>query len=148
MELTKLIYSWQGAVIAEFILIWLVIYLFLMRRRPWRSRAPRTDSRFYNRYQSRSSGWILFNGERRRIRGIDLNKMGALITSRLPLAPGDDVFLYLGSERLMGWAKVRHCVRRRIFGYNVGVEFRGPLMRATEGAWQFQQYRESDLQSN
>jgi hypothetical protein len=91
---------------------------------------------------------MLLNGKRRAIRGVDLNNSGALITSPVPLAPGDGVFLFIASERLMGWADVRHCVSRRIFGYNVGVEFRGPLMRATEGAWQFQQYRTTDMQSN
>jgi hypothetical protein len=146
MRLTELIFTWQGAVIAEFLLTWLVIYFMLMR--PRRTRAPRTDSRFYNRYQSRFKGWLLINGKRRAIRGVDLNNSGALITSGVPLAPGDSVFLYLASARLMGWAEVRHCARRRIFGYNVGVEFRGPLMRATEGAWQFHQYRDTDMQSN
>ena len=146
MELKELIFSWQGAVVAEFILTWLVIYFILMR--PRKARAARADSRFYNRYRSRFKGWLLFNGEKRAIRGVDLNNSGALITSRVPLAPGVSVFLYLASARLMGWAEVRHCVPRRISGYNVGVEFRGPLMRATEGAWQFHQYRESDMQSN
>jgi hypothetical protein len=146
MGLTELIFGWQGAVIAGFILTWLVIYFLLMR--PRKTKAPRADSRYYNRYQSRFKGWLLFNGKRSRVRGVDLNNSGALITSRVPLAPGDSVFLYLASARLMGWAEVRHSVPRRIFGYNVGVEFRGPLMRATEGAWQFHQYRETDMQSN
>jgi hypothetical protein len=147
MELKELIFGWQGAVAAEFILTWLVIYLIFMR--PRKSGEPRgADSRFYNRYQSKFRGWLLVNGKKRGIRGIDLNNSGALIASREPLAPGDRVFLYLASERLMGWAEVRRCVPRRIFGYNVGVEFRGSLMRATERGWQFQQYNATDLQSN
>jgi len=146
MRLTELIFGWQGAVLAAFLVTWLVIYLILMR--PRRTGAPRADSRYYNRFQSRFRGWLVFNGKKREIRGVDLNNSGALIASREPLAPGDSVFLYLASERLMGRAEVRHCIRRRIFGYNVGVEFRGPLMRATEGAWQFQEYRATDLQSN
>jgi hypothetical protein len=101
---------------------------------------PRTDSRFYGRYQSSCRGWLLINGKRCGIRGIDLNKSGARIVSRVPLSPGDRVFLHLGSARVMGWAEVRHCIQRRIFGYNIGVEFRGPLMRATEGVWQFNSF--------
>jgi hypothetical protein len=146
MRLTELIFGWQGAVIAEFLLTWLVIYLIFMR--PRRTRAPRANSRFYNRYRSRFKGLIVVNGKKCRIRGVDLNNSGALITSREPLAPGEDVFLYIASARLMGWAQVRHCARGRVFGYNVGVAFRGPLMRATEGEWQFNQYRAADLQSN
>jgi hypothetical protein len=145
MRLTELIFGWQGAVIAEFILTWLVIYLIFMRPR---RKAQRADSRYYNRYESRFKGWLVSNGQKRKIRGIDLNNSGALIASRLPLAPGDRVFVYIESARLMGSADVRHCVPGRIFGYNVGVEFRGPLMRATEGIWQFHQYHAADLQSN
>jgi hypothetical protein len=146
MRLTELIFCWQGAVIAEFILTWLVIYLIFMR--PRRTRAPRADSRFYNRYRSRFKGWLVVNGKRSKIRGIDLNNSGALITSRVPLTPGDDVFLYIASARLMGWAEVRHCARGRVFGYNVGVRFRGSLMRAAEGGWQFSQYHATDSQGN
>jgi hypothetical protein len=145
MRLTEIIFGWQGAVFAVFLLTWLVIYMLM---RPRKTGARRVDSRYYNRFQSRFKGWLLFNGKRRQIRGIDLNNSGALIASREPLAPGDSVFVYLASERLMGRAEVRHCVRRGIFGYNVGVEFRGPLMRATEGSWQFHEYRTTDLQSN
>jgi hypothetical protein len=149
MRLTELIFGWQGAVVAEFILTWVVIYFVLMR--PRRTRAPRADSRYYNRFDSRFKGWLAFNGKRLGIRGIDLNNSGALISSRVPLAPGDSVFLYIESARLMGWAEVRHCVRGRLLGYKVGVEFRGQLMRATEGNWQFHQYlanHATDLQSN
>ena len=131
----ELIFSWQGAVAAQFILIWLVIYFIFMR--PRRARALRADSRFYSRYESRSKGWLIIDGKKSGIRVSNLNNSGALIVSRVPLAPGDRVFLHLGSARLMGWAEVRHCIQRRIFGYNSGVEFRGSLMRATEGVWQF-----------
>lgn len=149
MRLTELIFGWQGAVLAEFILTWLVIYFALMR--PRRTKPARVDSRYYNRYRSRFKGWLSFNGKRLGIRGVDLNNSGALITSRIPLAPGDSVFLYLESARLMGWAEVRHCARARIFGYKIGVEFRGSLMRATESSWQFHQCQSNhttDLQTN
>jgi hypothetical protein len=147
MGLIELTFGWQGAVIAEFLLTWVAIYFIFMRPRRTRAR-KRGDSRFYNRYRSRFKGWLVVNGEKRKIRGVDLNNSGALIASRVPLAPGDDVFLYIASARLMGWAEVRHCARGRVFGYNVGVAFRGSLMRATEGAWQFNQYRATDLQGN
>ena len=112
MRLTDLIFNWQGAVLAVFLLTWLAIYFLLMR--PRRAKTPRTDSRYYNRYPTRFKGWLVFNGQKRAIRGVDLNTSGALITSRVPLAPGDSVFLYIASARLMGWAEVRHCGRRRM----------------------------------
>ncbi|MBZ5622533.1 MAG: hypothetical protein LAQ69_27935 [Acidobacteriia bacterium] len=139
MELTRLLFGWQGAVIGEFILTWVTIYFIFMR--PRRTGAKRTDSRYYNRYHTRFKGWLGCNGKKREIRGVDLNNAGALITSGVPLAPGDGVFLYIESERLMGWAEVRHCVRRGMFGYHVGLKFRGSLMRATEGDWRFLQQR-------
>ena len=142
MRPTDLVFSWQGAVLAEFLLTWLVIYFALMRPRK-KPKPQRANSRFYNRYPSRFKGWLLFNGEKHSIRGVDLNNSGALVKSRLPLTPGDDVFLYLASARLMGWAEVRHCIPRQTYGYNVGVAFRGPLMRATEGDWEFHQQREA-----
>lgn len=145
MRLTEYIFGWQGAVVAQFIITWLVIYVIFMRSR--RNKAQRADSRYYNRYDSKFKGWLAFNGTRRGIRGVDLNNSGALITSGVPLEPGAKVFLYIESARLMGWAVVRHCVRRRVFGYSVGLEFRGSLMRATEGAWQFHEYQETGLQS-
>jgi hypothetical protein len=37
----------------------------------------------------------------------------------------------------MGWAEVRHCRPRGTFGYRVGLEFRGSLMRTREGSWEF-----------
>jgi hypothetical protein len=137
MGLTELLFGWQGAVVAEFILTWVAIYLMFMR--PRRARATRADSRYHKRYYSRFKGWLKCNGKRHEIRGVDLNKSGAKVTTDVPLAPGSGVFVYIASERLMGWAEVRHCARRRMSGYHIGLEFRGSLMCASamEGDWQF-----------
>ena len=136
MRLTELIFGWQGAVAAVFILTWGAIYLvYLVLIRP--GRAPHADSRYDNRFHSSFKGRLTLNGTRRHIRGVDLSNSGALVTSRAPLAAGSAVFLSIDTQNLMGWAKVRHCTRRRMFGYYIGLEFRGPLMRGVEGNWQF-----------
>ena len=134
MGLTE-VFGWQGAVAAEFILTWVAIYFIFMR--PRRTGAPRVDSRYHNRFRSRFKGWLKCNGKSHRIRLVDLNKSGARVTSGVPLAPGSAVFLYIASQELIGWAEVRHCGRRGMFGYHIGLEFRGSLMRAMEGTWEF-----------
>ena len=134
-RLTELLFGWQGAVAAEFILTWVAIYFVFMR--PRRTGAPHADSRYHNRFRAKFKGWLKCDGKTLGIRGVDLNKSGALVTLGKPVAPGTGVFLFIDSEKLMGWAEVRHCTRRRIFGYHVGLEFRGSLMRAMEGNWQF-----------
>lgn len=143
MRLMEFVFGWQGAVLAGFILTWLAIYLILMR--PRRAGAPRADSRYYNRYRSKFRGWLVINGKKLGIRGVDLNNSGALVKAPVPLAPGDKVFVYIESARLMGSAQVRHCAPHRISGYHVGVEFRGSLIRAMEGVWELQQREASQL---
>jgi len=133
MGLTEL-FGWQGAVAAEFILTWVAIYFIFMR--PRKPAPPATDSRFDHRYRSRFKGWLKCNGRNHRIRLVDLNQSGALVILGVPLAPGSAVFVYIESQRLMGWAEVRHCGRRGMFGYYIGLEFRGSLMRAMGGTWQ------------
>lgn len=135
MGLTEMVFGWQGAVAAEFLLTWVAIYFMFMR--PRKNRVGRSDSRYHLRFHSRFKGWLKVNGEKNDVRGIDLNTAGALITSSVPLTPGSRVFLYIESERLMGWAQVRHCTRRRMFGYHVGLEFRGCLLPAMQGNWEF-----------
>ena len=77
MGLTEL-FGWQGAVAAEFILTWVAIYFIFMR--PRKSAPPGTDSRYDHRYRSRFKGWLKCNGKNHRIRLVDLNKSGALVT--------------------------------------------------------------------
>src|SRR5258708_2473198 len=132
--LTELLFTWQGAVALEFLVTWAAIYFFFMRRR--RAGPPGKNSRYYNRYSSRFRGWLKVSGKKLKIRGVDLNNLGALVTSSVPLEPGSRVFLYIQSEKLMGWAEVRHCRPRGAFGYRVGLEFRGTLMRTREGNWE------------
>lgn len=117
----------------------MAIYFVFMR--PRRTGARRADSRYYNRYHSGFRGWLKCNGKTHGIRGVDLNKSGARVTVGVPLAPGSTVFLYIQSQKLMGWAEVRHCTSRRMFGYRIGLEFRGSLIPATEGTWQFTSVR-------
>jgi hypothetical protein len=138
MGLTEL-FGWQGAVAAEFILTWVAIYFIFMR--PRKGAPPGTDSRYDHRYRSRFKGWLKCNGKNHRIRLVDLNKSGALVTVGVPLAPGSPVFVFIESQKLMGWAEVRHCGRRGMLGYHIGLEFRGSLMRAMGGTWQFASMR-------
>lgn len=106
----------------------------------WRSDAGRVpaERRFYRRMRRGFKGSLDFNGRRVRARGINLDRSGALVKSRVAAQPGSPVFLYLESERLMGWATVRHCSRKGLLGYRVGMQFRGSLIRAEAGNWEFQ----------
>src|SRR6266545_494477 len=101
------------------------------------STPSRTDSRLDSRLRTQFKGWLDFNGDQRSVRGIDLTESGALVTSSVPMAPDSAVFLCITSHGLMGWAKVKHCSRYGFFRYRIGLAFRGALMRAQEGNWQF-----------
>ena len=133
--MTELLLSWRGAVLAQFILTWLAIYFMFMR--PRESNTRRANFRSEDRFHSQFKGWVRTGGKRHAIRGVDLNGSGALVISRVEMPAGSLVFLCLESEGLMGWAAVRHSVRRGMFAYQAGLEFRGALMRAPEGDWQF-----------
>ena len=135
MQITDLIFGWQSAVAAEFILTWAAIYYFFMR--PRRRAAQRQDARFGIRFSSQFKGWLKWDGKQCNVRGIDLSKSGALVSSSVALRPGSRVFLYIESRKLMGWAEVRHCAKRGWFGYQIGLEFRGSLMRTINGDWDF-----------
>jgi hypothetical protein len=129
--------GWQEiAGVAAFALIWIAIFAALKHSKS--TKPSRADSRFYNRYQSEFKGWLDLSGQKHGIRGIDMNGSGAAVVSNAPVPPNSDVFLYINSQALMGWAKVKHCtcapggMFRR---YRIGLEFRGSLMKAKEGNW-------------
>lgn len=77
-------------------------------------------------------------------RGLDLHNSGALILATRPLAPESMVFVHLKSFGLMGFAKVRHCTKRGVNRYAIGVEFPKPLMRDEIGTWEFHRIRQTD----
>jgi len=98
--------------------------------------SPSSERRAYTRMKVQFKGSVDFEGQRLRVRGIDLHRAGARLSSdrRLPL--GARVFFYAKSHGLMGWAIVRWCSWGQS-NYQVGLEFRHPLMRAEAGSWQF-----------
>lgn len=133
VDLMEMTLGWQEiAGAAAFALIWLGIFAVLKSAKAAPSKA---ESRFYNRYQSDFKGWLDASGQKRGIRGIDMNGSGAAVIANAPVPPNSDVFLYINSKGLMGWAKVKHCTKGGWFRYRIGLEFRGSLMPAKEGNW-------------
>ena len=120
---------------AIFLLIWIAfLRLVLQYRKP----APaRPNNRNEHRVKTACRGWLGSAGKRYSLRGIDLTNSGALIATRKRVPIGSDVFVYLTTTGLMGWAKVRHCSRAGLFRYRVGLEFRGPLAPTQQGTWQY-----------
>jgi hypothetical protein len=78
------------------------------------------------------------------VRGVDIHRDGALVLTRLPLAPKSVVFVRLKTFGLMGFAQVRHCTKRGWWNYAIGVEFPASLMRDEVGTWQFHHVRQTD----
>jgi hypothetical protein len=127
---------------AFFVFAWVAVGALLIR--PWArdaGRAP-SDRRFCSRVRSKFKACLDFDGRRFRARGVNFDRFGALVKLKRELTPGSRVFLYLKSERLMGWATVRHCSRKGPLTYRVGMQFRGPLMRVEAGHWEFQRVAE------
>jgi hypothetical protein len=136
MDLTHWTLGWEEAAAgAVFLLLWIVFLgLVLHYRKAGRSRR---DKRFDHRFKTKDRGWFDVEGKRCSFRAIDLNNSGALIATRRPVPTGSDVFVYLTTAGLMGWAQVRHCARNGSFRYQIGLQFRGPLMHSQEGNWQY-----------
>jgi hypothetical protein len=95
------------------------------------------DRRAYTRVRARFEGSVDLEGRRIPVRGTDLHRAGAGITADAPLPLGTLVFFYERTHGLMGWATVRWCSWQGGSKYHAGIEFRGPLMRAEAGNWQF-----------
>ena len=96
-----------------------------------------TDRRAYSRLKVRFEGSIDFDGRRIPVRGTNLHRAGAGIRLEEPLPAGTLVFFYGKTHGLMGWATVRWCSSASGSKYHAGLEFRGSLMRAEAGNWQF-----------
>ena len=137
MEFSNLLLNWKAAVAVQFVLTWIAIYFVFMRPRRAQTAPSRTDARYGIRFYSDFKGWLQVDGKKCGIRGVDLNKSGALVSTAKPMTPGARVFLYIESQKLMGWAEVRHCTKRGWLSYHVGLEFRGSLMRTLNDDWEF-----------
>ena len=77
-------------------------------------------------------------------RGVDIHCGGALLLATRPLAPESVVFVHVKNFGLMGFALVRHCTRRGVNNYAIGVEFPKPLMRDEIGTWEFHRIRQTE----
>lgn len=77
-----------------------------------------------------------------RVRGYDLNKCGAMVAGREPLAPGTVVVIELPKYALVGIGHVRHCTQHGI-KFWIGMEFKNQLMRSHEGTWRFSVMRDT-----
>jgi len=111
MEFSNLLLNWKAAVAVQFVLTWIAIYFVFMRPRRAKA-AQRSDARYGIRFHSRFKGWLQVDGKKFGMRGVDMNKSGALVSTAKPMTPGERVFLYIESQKLMGWAEVRHCTKR------------------------------------
>jgi hypothetical protein len=143
MDLKVVARDWpEIAAAAFFVFAWVAVCVVLIR--PWArdiGRAP-SERRFCSRVGRKFKACLDFDGRRFGARGVNFDRFGALVKLKSELTPGSPVFLYLKSERLMGWATVRHCSRKGPLTYRVGMQFRGPLMRVEAGHWEFQRVAE------
>ena len=74
-----------------------------------------------------------------RVRGLDLHRAGAQVSTGRAFKPGSQVYFHASSLNLGGFAHVRHCARHGVLRrYRVGLEFRGGLMKTELGTWQVQ----------
>jgi hypothetical protein len=71
-----------------------------------------------------------------RVRGLNFHEGGAMVLVDRPLPVKSEVFIYLRSLGTMGFATVRHCSPKRLWGYALGLEFRGKLLHEELGSWQ------------
>jgi hypothetical protein len=102
------------------------------------------DRRFNHRLQMHFEAKILRESGWMRVRGVDLHTEGAMFVASRPLAPQSVVFVHLKSLGLMGFAHVRHCTERGLWGYTIGMSFPAPLMKAELGPWQIHRVRQTD----
>lgn len=105
--------------------------------------ARRADQRRQIRVRTRFDGVVSGPMGKISIRGVDLHQAGAGAEARNWLEPGSLVFLHLQTFQFVGFAHVRHCTRRGLLRYHVGLEFRSPLMRKDAGNWRFRQAEEA-----
>ena len=103
---------------------------------------PEDDKRHLDRPRIRFDGVVHDQWGTRTVavRGVNLNRFGALVVTREPLKPGALVYFDARSLRRMGMAQVRHC--EPVWGgarYRIGLEFRGELMRSDIGNWRIYQ---------
>jgi hypothetical protein len=140
MDLSHWTIGWEEiAAGAIFVLIWIAFLRLAFRYR--KAGPSRRNNRYDHRFKSAYRGWLGFAGERYPLRGLDLTSSGALIATSRRVLIGSDVFVYLTTAGLMGWAKVRHCSRAGLFRYQIGLEFRSPLMPTQQGNWQYMSAR-------
>jgi len=103
---------------------------------------PRPESRSYLRVKMPFEGWLSGPSGTFQLRGIDLHHAGVGVRMWRRMTAATLVFLQLQTFQQMGFAYVRHCIRRGL-GYRIGLEFRSPLMRQDVGSWAFQHVKEA-----
>lgn len=135
--------GWEEAAAgAIFLLIWIAFLRLALRCGKGRGSRhkgglSRRENRNDHRFKSSCRGWLDCAGRRSSLRGIDLTHSGALIAASKEVRVGSEIFVYLTTAGLMGWATVRHCSRVGLFRYQIGLEFRRPLMPSQQGNWQY-----------
>ena len=78
--------------------------------------------------------WEGFSGGTQLARGVDFHEGGALVAAKRPVSPGTMIFAHFDTFNMAGFACVRHCIKRR-FRYEIGIEFRGALLREHMSGW-------------
>ena len=103
------------------------------------------DTRCYERLRTAFDGTICGPDGMIEMSGVDMHHYGAGIRCRHQLEVGSVVFVHFKSLKLMGFAFVRHCSKRKRFSrYFVGLEFRSPLLPEERARWHFQHIRETN----
>src|SRR5262249_32851101 len=118
-------------------------YLKVFSRRESNSISRTEDTRCYERLKTSFNGTICGPNGMIEMSGVDMHHYGAGIRCRHQLEVGSVVFVHFKSLKLMGFAFVRHCTKRRFSRYFIGLEFRSPLLPEERGRWHFQHIRET-----
>jgi hypothetical protein len=67
---------------------------------------------------------------------MDLGTLGAGVRTWFRLEPGTIVFVQLKTQKLMGFAFVKHCTPHG-FGFHLGLQFRNPLAFEDQCCWRY-----------
>lgn len=81
--------------------------------------------------------WLAADGSQKTAvaKALDMSDTGIRVKLGEPLPFDSLIKISVRKLRLCGHAFVRHCARKGLFGYAIGLEFRGCLMPSNWNAW-------------
>ena len=95
-------------------------------RRPRIEPPGRLYCRSHERFPGKYDGMLFGPTGTMQLRGLDLGALGAGVRTWFRIDLGTIVFVQLTTQKLMGFAFIKHCTPRG-FGFHLGLQFRNPL---------------------